>query len=193
MNLLKLLPGIKDYEKIVLFIRRHKFIFLPNVFLFLILLIAPWVFYFVMDSLSPGFFDGPIAYPVSVLAASSIYFFALVLFLTNFVDYYLDVWIVTNERVLDIHQKGLFNRTVAETRFYRVQDVTVEVKGFLPTMFHYGNIYIQTAGETGRFTFLQVPEPYKIAQKIMELVEADKPYHQEKIKLLKLEEGSHIV
>jgi hypothetical protein len=193
MNLLKLVPGVKDYEKIVLVVRRDKIVFLPKIFLFLILLLIPWLFYFFLEETEPGFFEGPLIKPTGILALSAFYLFNLVLFLTNFVDYFLDVWIVTNERIVDIRQEGLFARTVAETRFYWVQDVTAESKGFLPTIFGYGNVYVQTAAETGRFVFSDVPEPYKIAQKIMELVEADRPYHEEKIKLLKLEQGPKIL
>lgn len=193
MDLLKLIPGIKDYERIVFIARRHRLTFLPRVLLFLLLLIIPWILYFFLDYIKPDFFTGPISQPAGILFLSGFYLFALVLFFTHFVDYFLDVWIVTNERIVDIRQEGLFARTVAETRFFRVQDITSEVKGFLPTILGYGNVYIQTAGETGRFVFAQVPHPYKIAQKLMELVEADKPHHEEKIKLMKLSEGARLM
>jgi len=192
MNLLQLIPGVKDYEKIICLVRRDRLTFLPKILLFLILLIIPWGINLFANVIWPGIFEGPVGQPVGILALSIFYLFNLVLFFTNFIDYFLDVWIVTNERIVDIRQEGLFARIVAETRFYRVQDVTAEIKGFFPTIFHYGNVHIQTAGETGRFVFAQIPKPYKMAQKIMELVENDKVHHAEKIKLMKLEEGPHM-
>lgn len=192
MNLLHLIPGLKEYEKILFIVRSHRLIFVPKIFLFFILLAIPWFINWFANLIWPGIFEGPIGEPVGILALSGFYLFAAVLFFTHFIDYFLDVWIITNERIVDIRQKGLFARTVAETRFYRVQDVTAEVKGFLPTIFGYGDVHVQTAGETGRFIFDDVSHPYKLAQKIMELVENDKPHHEEKMKLLKLETGPHI-
>lgn len=193
MNLLSLIPGVKDYEKILFVIRRHKITFLPKILFFVLLLAIPWLLYAFLDYIHPIFLDDPLAQPVKTVCFSAFYLFSFVFFFTNFVDYFLDVWIITNERIVDVNQEGIFARTVAETRFYRVQDVTSEVKGFLPTVLSYGNVYVQTASETERIIFQQVPHPYKIAQKIMELVEADKPFHAEKIKLMQLEEGARIV
>lgn len=192
MNLLSLIPGVKDYEKILFVIRRHKIIFLPKILLFVLLLAIPWLLYAFLNYIHPVFLDNPLAQPIKTICFSAFYLFNFVFFFTNFIDYFLDVWIITNERIVDIRQDGAFARTVAETRFYRVQDVTSEVKGFLPTILSYGNVYVQTAGETERIIFRQVPHPYKIAQKIMELVEVDKPYHEKKIKLMQLEQGARV-
>src|SRR3989344_2375706 len=39
------------------------------------------------------------------------------------VTYYLDVLIVTNERLVHIEQKGVFHRVISETRLSRIQDI----------------------------------------------------------------------
>ena len=41
------------------------------------------------------------------------------------------MWIITNDRILDIEQHGLFARTVSELRLHRVQDVTAEIKALI--------------------------------------------------------------
>lgn len=96
---------------------------------------------------------------------------------SSFVDYYLDAWILTNEKIINIEQKGLFNRVISEQRLYRVQDITSELKGIIPTFLNYGNVYIQTAGEEERFAFKQVPAPYDVVKKINVLVEENKKVH----------------
>ena len=85
------------------------------------------------------------------------------------VDYYFDIWIITNERIVNIEQKGLFNRSVSELQFSRIQDVTTVVDGLIQTVLNFGNVYVQTAAETERFLFRQVPDPYAIKDMVMQL------------------------
>ena len=75
------------------------------------------------------------------------------------IDYYLDAFVITDKRILDIDQIGLFRHTVSEFRMDKVQDVTIEVPNFSATFFHYGNIKIQTAGESF-FSINEVPSPH---------------------------------
>jgi len=74
-----------------------------------------------------------------------------------FMNYYLDVWVVTTKRVLEIEQHGLFNREYSEFTLDRVQDVSIETKGMLSTFLKFADIHIQTAGTNRDFYFRQVP------------------------------------
>ncbi len=85
------------------------------------------------------------------------------------IDYYLDVWIITNKRVVNVEQKGLFMREVSELHYNKIQDITTEVHGFIPTILHYGEVYVQTAGTEPRFLFHNVPDPYKIKDQLAQL------------------------
>src|SRR3989344_7267387 len=89
-------------------------------------------------------------------------------FLT-WIDYYFDVWIITNERIVNIEQRGLFARHISELNFGSVQDVTTVVTGILPTVLNYGDVVVQTAGEKERFVFRMIPDPYIIKDSIMKL------------------------
>ena len=97
---------------------------------------------------------------------------SLGLMLYGFVNYYLDVYIVTNKRIVDIKQNGFFRREIAELHLHQVQDVEARVEGFFKTLMHFGTIYIQTAGERENFVFEDVPHPYTLAKQIVELHEA---------------------
>lgn len=90
------------------------------------------------------------------------------------IDYYFDVWIITNERVINIEQKGLFVRTVSELKFSRIQDVTSEVRGMLPTILNFGDVKVQTASEEDCFLFRQVPDPYHVKDVIMERLRTER-------------------
>ena len=95
-----------------------------------------------------------------------------IFFFLLWIDYYFDVWIITNKRVVNVEQKGLFNREVSELELERIQDITTDVKGVIPTFLNYGDVYVQTAGKTERFDFADVPDPYGIKDIIMNLQKA---------------------
>lgn len=92
----------------------------------------------------------------------------------SWLDYFLDIWIVTNRRVLNIEQRGMFNRIMAEHKLFRIQDVMSEQKGILPTFFDYGEIHIQTAGSEKIVIFEQVPHPHRVARETIRLIENHK-------------------
>ncbi|MBI1957016.1 MAG: PH domain-containing protein [Candidatus Niyogibacteria bacterium] len=98
--------------------------------------------------------------------------YMLVVLLIAFVlwmDYYLDVWIVTTERIIDVEQIGMFRREVSEFPISNIQDVTVEVPNFVATLFHYGNIRIQTAGNQS-FSARDIPNVERVKNVILEEV-----------------------
>ncbi len=105
--------------------------------------------------------------------------FVLALFLTQFVDYYLDVWVVTNERVIDIQQQGLFKRTVSELDLDRVQDASSNLQGVFSTFFNYGDVEIQSAGAESKFSFKDIPQPHKVRTELLKWVGHD-PYDPDK-------------
>ncbi|MFO0955341.1 MAG: PH domain-containing protein [Candidatus Saccharibacteria bacterium] len=79
----------------------------------------------------------------------------------------LSVWrnnklFITDENIVDMDQIGLFQRTIATLRLSRVQDISVKVKGPMQTIFHYGTVTVQTAGEKELFHFDYVPDPYEV-------------------------------
>lgn len=99
-------------------------------------------------------------------------FFLLGIWIYGFViwfDYYLDIWIITSHRVVNVEQKGLFSRQVSELKFHQIQDVSTDVKGFFPTILNFGDITVQTAAEQSRFLFRSVGNPYDLKAKITQL------------------------
>ncbi len=167
----------KSYEKPVYLLRRHPLIFFKDILLFLMLAGAPYLLYLALARYFSASLTGPYGYPLFILGASVYYLSIWLFFLTQFVDYYLDVWIVTNDRIVNIEQQALFSRTISELDLYKIQDVTSDVKGMLPTFFNYGQVFIQTAGQKERFTFEQVSNPHQIRQRIIDLIEMDRKYH----------------
>jgi hypothetical protein len=169
-------PGQHDDEKVILFLRRHWFIFLLNL-LIVIISILGLVLVFVFFTLLSSDFSQSEYYGLLLFAESLGTLFIWNLFFILWIDFYLDAWIVTNERIINIDQKGFFNRDISELKLTKIQDVTSEIVGVIPTVLGYGNIYVQTAAEIERFAFFQIPNPNEVKNIIVQLQEKER--HQE--------------
>lgn len=171
------LPNQREGEKMILFLRRHWFAPLTILVVSGLLLAFPFLVWFTFPEMVAEWMERQYIGP---LLSLGLLMYIMAIWLVSwieFTDYYLDTWIITNERILNIEQLGLFNRTASELHLTSIQDITSEIKGFLHTMFNYGSVYIQTAGETTRFNFKNIPHPDKVKDDILRLVEEDKRRH----------------
>ncbi len=82
-------------------------------------------------------------------------------------DYYLDMWIITNKRIISIDQQGFFRRSVSSFRFERLQDITVDIHGLIETLLDFGRIKADTAGHEP-FIIRGIPNPRAIKALIFE-------------------------
>ncbi len=89
-----------------------------------------------------------------------------------FMRYYLTVWIITTTRIVDIHQFGFFSRRVSSFLLNRVQDVTIDMEGFIPTLFSFGSLDVETAGRTEQFSMDDIVNPQGIRDLILREVDA---------------------
>lgn len=97
------------------------------------------------------------------------------IFYTSFLTwthYYLDAYIVTNQRVLTIDQIDFFHRKVSEADIGNVQDIEVIVQGFFANTLNFGDVRIQTAGADQKTLFFDnIPYPYKAKDIILKFAE----------------------
>jgi len=164
----------KQDEKVIFHLRRHAIVFIGGALLILFMMLIPVGAWFLISTNWPQLLAGELMGPVLKLTASAYYLWVWLFLFSNFVDYYLDVWVITSDRVLNIEQAGLFNRTVSELDLQNIQDITSEVKGVLPFFFGYGNVFVQTAAEKGRFAMEQIPKPDEVRKRLLVLVEEER-------------------
>jgi len=156
-----------ENERVIRIIHRHWFNVLIQFFIVIIAtltIFGSWIF---LLFFYPQLLEKLTPHILSFIETTATLFVWLYSFLI-WIDYYLDVWIITDERIVNIQQKGLFLREASDLEFSKIQDVTTEVVGLIPTVLNYGDVYIQTAGEVERFKFRQVPDPYALKSLIME-------------------------
>lgn len=91
-------------------------------------------------------------------------------FFYTWTDYYLDRWVITDKRIIDIEQKGMFSREVASVHFDHIQDIVVEVEGFWSTILDVGDVHIQTAGTEKEVIFENMAHPHQVRDLIISLM-----------------------
>lgn len=90
---------------------------------------------------------------------------------TKFIDWFYNIYLITNERVLDYDYFPLVSYKISEARLDNIEDATQDSIGFFPALFHYGDVFVQTAGQSREFDFNAVPDPAWVRDKLMDLVD----------------------
>lgn len=168
----------KGYEKIESIVRRHWVTFVPILLFLIVLAVLPIGVYFLLANSLSSYLQNETYHVAGVLLGSIYYLSVILFFYTYFVEFHLDLWIVTNDRLLDIEQKTLFARTISEVDLFQIQDITSEIHGIFPSIFNYGDIILQTAGAVPKFTFRSVADPNKLRELILNLAAEDKKHHE---------------
>jgi len=160
--------GQREDEKVVLLLRRHWSVLNRSITKATVLLAIPVAgvaaIFIIFPMLSEQPYRGLILYIFSLHLL-----FLWAWFFLKLADYYLDVWIITDERIVNIEQTGLFKRTSSTLNLDNIQDITTEVSGLSATLFRYGNLHIQTAAEKERFSIERIGNPEKVKAVIMDL------------------------
>ena len=162
------LINLQENERVEFILRRHWIVFVLNLLVPLVLVLAYGLIAQVLIVAFPNITHAPYS-NLGLLVTSAVMLFAWLLMLATWIDFYFDVWIVTNQRLVDIDQIGLFNRKTAELNYRHMQDVSVYQQGFLQTTFNYGSINIQSAGTVVKFNFDKAANPHEIEAKMLEL------------------------
>lgn len=157
---------LQPTEHILFVSRRHWWIFFVLILRIAFILVVFGGGFVAMRLYSPAS-SGYLSAELVALIAALILEFSWVLFFLAVADYYLDAWVVTDERLIFIEVQGLFSRTVNSVDYRNMQDISVGIHGIIPTFLNFGDITIQSAGTHGRFEFRQVPKPNEVKERIL--------------------------
>lgn len=103
---------------------------------------------------------------LSIFALVAIILTAIFLLIATFI-YQQNRWIVTDDSITQVLQVGLFRRLSSELSMANIEDVTAEQTGILATLFRFGTLNAETAGERSNFHFIYCPQPNKYAKIIL--------------------------
>jgi len=168
--------GIRPDEEVEIFLYSHWITVVIKTLVYTILAAVPLLALIILheEVVSRGFFG------IAFLFLIAYYMILWAMYFYEIMIYLLDTWIVTDQRILDITQKGFFYRTVSELDLTKVQDISVRTKGLIQTIFDFGDVEIQSAGATNKFMFTQVAHPNIIKDRIMKLAAEARKHSEER-------------
>jgi len=149
-------------EEIILLLRRHWVTNVRWLVLSLILLLAPtFLRYLPLLPFLPTRFQ--------VFSIILWYLFVIAFILEQFLTWFFNVNIITDERLVDIDFYNLLYKQITEAKIDRIQDITLRMGGAIRTLFNYGDVLIQTAGAEPNLEFEAVPKPDHVVRALQEL------------------------
>src|SRR3989339_835751 len=133
--------GQEENEKIIKAMNRHPFVLAKSE-------ISPAIIFLISVTIMTVCLFLKAEYLGYVfLVAFVVFLFSLVWAYYGYFVWSRDKYIITDQRVVDVEQNTFFSRSQREASLEKIQDITLEIKGFWGSAFNFGSIVIQTAGE----------------------------------------------
>ncbi len=156
-----------DDEEVLLVFRRHPVVMRKGLVLGMIGLLLGTL---------PALVKPEYSYFFGGLAAGFI--LMIVLFMPAWISWYFSVFIVTDQRFIQVSQKGLFHKSVVDISLQQIKSLNYEIAGLQETMLGFGTILIQTY--IGDLVVKDIHHPAKIQKQIAEILREHgvEPYMQ---------------
>lgn len=149
-------------EQVILFLRAHPF---TQIYWLIYALLFAFILYS-SNFFIAGFFQPNQLFLINLFGTV----FILSYIWISFVNWYFNVGIVTNRRVVDVDFTNLLYKELTEARLEKIEDVTIKSSGYFESLFGYGTIFVQTAGTEANVEFKDIPYPsdgVKIINKLL--------------------------
>ena len=169
MAIVELTPN----ETVLRIVYKHVYAFLGDLFAIGALTLIPILFAIVVLFVLPqdvanSVFSGNPTIGVLFISGTALLFIWMYAW-WRWTNYFLNVVVITNERIYEIKQRGFFGRVVGSFGLERIQNITTTQSGIFSTAFNFGNLHIETAGENENLNMTTVPNPTELKQFINEL------------------------
>jgi len=157
-----------ENETVILVLRAHPITLFP-------LFINGFFFFFIL--FFTNFFLPTIFKFNQILFMNIIFMFFIGNYVwLGFLNWYFNVGIITDKRIVDVNFNVILYKSVTYTLLDHIEDVSAKSGGFLESVLNFGNIYIQTAGSELNTHFENVPNPSGAVKIINALIQkAEKP------------------
>jgi hypothetical protein len=159
-----------ENEEILLLLRKHFITNFPWIFLGVIFLIFPLFIIYLLNfsNLLTAVFK--ISANTLFILIYSYYLLVFCYLFVNYITWYYNVALITNKKIVDVHFQDIIYHDVAMTKLNLIEDINYVQSGFFPSLFGYGDVYIETAGKSLSFHFNRIPNPEKVVDLLENLI-----------------------
>jgi hypothetical protein len=151
---------LEEEEQVQMIVHKHWLMGLRALFWPTVTFIALWWFLFAAPYLS-------IFYAIALLNIATLVWWA-----RDFLDYYLDAWIITDQGVIDVEWHGWFHRQSARVLYSDIQGVSYEIQGILGTLLKFGTISMEKISTGSAISMEYVPRPREVEKVILRNMES---------------------
>lgn len=155
-------------EKILLLLRAHPITNIPWIALAFFVALMPFILPPIIALLQ---------FNLSVIPANFFIIFIMLNYLAvamivleGFLEWYFNVTIITNEKVIDVDFEYLLYKGVDLAPLSKIEETDSITAGFLGTVFNFGNVRVQTAGATIAIEMKNIPQPAAVSDMILDLI-----------------------
>lgn len=148
--------GQRENEEVISAIKNHPFVlFWPGLKTLFFLVLGIVTFAMIGGQI------GGVVLVIMIIIALGIFFRAIYCYIQS-------VFVLTNQRIINVTQDGMLKRNITETEISRIQDVSSKTTGFFKLMLKFGDLVIRTAGAGvgGEIVVQNIAQPYEVQQKI---------------------------
>lgn len=158
--------GQDPQEKILLLLRAHPITNLSWIIPAFLLIIFPFFIPFILSLLKLDLSFVPPLYGLAFIVIN--YLMVSVIVFEGFLNWYFNVYIVTSKNIIDVDFFSILFKNIDMAPLTNVEDVSSSMGGLVQSIFHFGNVFVQTAGATKNIDFVDVPLPHKVADFILD-------------------------
>ncbi len=163
-------------EEILKVVRKHWFVLFIELFGVGVTLLLPYIALALTPFLPmpPAVLELLWSEPALLLFVLALWsLLALFLAFSIWTHFSLDLWSITDLRIILVDQIHFFNRNVSIFRLERLQDIEYYIKGILPTLLNFGTIRAQTASAfESNFKTTGLPDPRGLQATIQQAMDA---------------------
>lgn len=155
-----------DDEEVLLVFRKHPIVMRKGLLLACVcVLIGPLYTLFLTYTRPPESMPSVSFLFISLLISFVV---GIIVMLPQWISWHFSVYIMTDQRFIQITQKGLFHRSVVDMSLNQIQMVNYEIAGLQQTLFGFGTIIMQTF--VGDLVIHEVYHPASTQKRMLEVL-----------------------
>ena len=154
------LQNMRPWEEVLMVVKRHWIVYVMLfIYFFSGVIVTFMIFFF--------FWLNTWWYMLNII----LWLILSIILYIEWLNHELDMYVVTNNRVIGLEKIAFLNRAVTECNLWQIQEVNSKAKWLFANIFNYWTLSIQTAGSKTTLKMEFCPDVMQTSRKILNVVD----------------------